>query len=91
MKPFSMIGLFFVRFYQSVISPVMGGGKCRFYPVCSEYAAEAIVRYGLFYGVQLSLRRILFCGPWSKGGYDPVPEADELKRRIWIGKFLLKK
>lgn len=87
MKPVSMLGIFLIKFYQAAISPLLGGGKCRFYPTCSEYASEAIGRYGLFYGIQLSLRRLFRCGPWSKGGYDPVPEADEFKRRIWIGKI----
>lgn len=87
MKLFSLAGIFLVRFYQAAISPLMGGGKCRFYPTCSEYASEAIGKYGLYYGIQLSLRRLLRCGPWSKGGYDPVPDASEFKRRIWIGKF----
>lgn len=67
------------------MSPILGGGKCRFYPSCSQYAAEAFDRYGFFYGVQLALRRIAKCGPWNPGGYDPVPEPEELKRRIWIG------
>lgn len=83
--------LFLIRFYQSVVSPLLGGGKCRFYPTCSAYAAEAINRYGLFYGTQLSLGRVLRCGPWSKGGFDPVPEPDAFKRRIWIGKISLNK
>lgn len=87
MKPFSVLGVFLIRFYQAAISPLLGGGKCRFYPTCSEYASEAIGRYGLFYGFQLSLRRFISCGPWSEGGYDPVPEADEVTRRIWIGRF----
>lgn len=67
------IGTFCVRFYQAAVSPVLGGGKCRFYPSCSDYAIEAIRKHGFFYGALLSLRRILRCGPWSEGGYDPVP------------------
>ncbi|MDL2297821.1 membrane protein insertion efficiency factor YidD [Synergistaceae bacterium OttesenSCG-928-D05] len=83
----SKFGVFFVRFYQTAISPVLGGGKCRFYPTCSDYATEAFREYGFFYGAQLGLRRFLRCGPWSPGGYDPVPGPEEMKRWIWIGKF----
>lgn len=87
MKAVSALSVFLIRFYQAAISPILGGGKCRFYPTCSEYASEAIGRYGFFYGIQLSLCRFIRCGPWSKGGYDPVPEVEEVKRRIWIGRF----
>lgn len=87
MRLIPAMGIFLIKFYQAAISPILGMGKCRFYPSCSEYAAEAIRRYGLFYGSQLALRRLFRCGPWSRGGYDPVPEQEEFHRRIWIGKF----
>lgn len=90
MKAASGAAVFLIRFYQSAISPFLGGGKCRFYPTCSEYTAEAVDRYGLFYGVQLGLRRLLRCGPWGGAGYDPVPGTDEFKRRIWLGKYFCK-
>jgi len=46
---------------------------CRFTPTCSEYSYQAIEKYGLGKGLFLSLKRIIRCHPWSKGGYDPVP------------------
>lgn len=46
---------------------------CKFVPTCSLYAIEALKRYGLFKGCFLTIKRILKCNPWSKGGYDPVP------------------
>ena len=46
---------------------------CRFYPTCSQYALEAIQKYGAFKGFFLALWRILRCNPFCKGGYDPVP------------------
>jgi len=52
----------------------MGKSKCKFYPTCSQYAIEAISTYGAFKGFFMSLWRILRCNPFSKGGYDPVPE-----------------
>lgn len=58
--------------YQHVLSPVLPH-RCRFYPSCSEYAKEAILRHGPIKGGWLALRRLLRCGPWHPGGYDPVP------------------
>jgi uncharacterized protein len=51
------------------------GGQCRFEPSCSAYAQEAIRGHGPFKGSGLALWRILRCGPWTRGGYDPVPPA----------------
>nr|NNM91315.1 membrane protein insertion efficiency factor YidD [Bacilli bacterium] len=65
-----LIGL--IRFYQLVISPLTPP-SCRFEPTCSHYSLEAVKKYGFFKGGWLSVRRIGRCGPWHKGGYDPVP------------------
>ena len=51
------------------------GGRCRFEPSCSHYAREAITVYGAMKGGWLALKRMVRCGPWTKGGYDPVPKA----------------
>lgn len=64
--------LFLIRAYQIIISPLFGP-TCRFYPTCSEYARQAISRYGFVKGVYLSIRRILRCHPFHPGGVDPVP------------------
>ncbi|MDO4988741.1 MAG: membrane protein insertion efficiency factor YidD [Synergistes sp.] len=74
MKLLSACTVFCIRFYQCAISPVLGGGKCRFYPTCSAYAIEAVRRHGVFVGVRLAALRVAKCGPWHEGGYDPVPE-----------------
>lgn len=63
-----------IRFYQRNISPLMGKGKCKFHPTCSEYMIEAITIHGAFKGFFMGIWRILRCNPFSKGGYDPVPE-----------------
>ena len=63
-----------IRFYRRRVSPGLPRA-CRFYPTCSEYAEEAIRRFGAARGGQLAARRILRCHPFAKGGYDPVPEA----------------
>jgi len=61
-----------IRLYQRFLSPFLPK-RCRFYPSCSQYALEAILRYGIFRGSFLALRRLLRCGPWHPGGYDPLP------------------
>lgn len=67
---------------------MLGGGKCRFYPSCSEYAAEAVDKYGSIIGLYLAASRLLKCGPWHEGGFDPVPERGEIAARKWLGKLL---
>ena len=61
-----------IRFYQWVISPALGP-KCRFTPTCSQYATEALQKYGLLKGFLLSIKRISKCRPGGGHGYDPVP------------------
>jgi hypothetical protein len=60
-----------IDFYKFAISPFLGR-NCRFYPTCSEYAKEAIIKKGVFKGVCFAIYRIVRCNPFSKGGYDPV-------------------
>ena len=62
-----------IRFYQVCLSPLKMRCHCRFYPTCSQYAIEAIEKYGPWKGTLLAVWRILRCNPFSKGGYDPVP------------------
>ncbi|WP_138160428.1 membrane protein insertion efficiency factor YidD [Peptoniphilus catoniae] len=67
------IMLLLIRFYQRVISKyIFVGAHCRFYPTCSEYAYQAYEKYGFFKGSYLTVRRILKCHPFHKGGYDPL-------------------
>ncbi len=61
-----------VRFYRRAISPFRPPG-CRYTPTCSQYALEAIEKYGALKGGWMAFRRILRCNPFHKGGYDPVP------------------
>ena len=61
-----------IRLYQRHISPCFPA-HCRFTPTCSQYAWEAIMKYGALKGTGLAIWRILRCNPFCKGGYDPVP------------------
>jgi len=63
-----------LRFYKAHISPQLPPA-CRYTPTCSEYAIEALERRGLVVGTLLATKRVLSCNPFSRGGYDPVPEA----------------
>ena len=65
-----LLGL--IWFYQKAISPWFPA-RCRFITTCSEYAKEAVEKYGPLRGGFLALRRLLRCNPFHKGGYDPVP------------------
>lgn len=60
-----------IRLYQVCVSPFLPR-SCRFYPTCSEYAIQAVARYGVVRGLLLAAYRILRCNPFSPGGYDPV-------------------
>ena len=61
-----------VKIYQYVISPLTPP-SCRFTPTCSQYAAEALRKYGPVKGGWLTLKRLARCHPWGGSGYDPVP------------------
>lgn len=61
-----------IRFYRIFISP-LNPPCCRFTPTCSEYALQAIEKYGALKGSWLAVKRIIRCNPFCKGGYDPLP------------------
>jgi len=68
-----------VKVYQKTLSPEQsfwgkktGWKVCRFHPTCSQYAIDALKKYGVLKGSYLGIRRVLRCHPWNPGGYDPV-------------------
>ncbi len=62
-----------IRLYRVTLSSLLPP-SCRYAPSCSEYALDALERYGVWHGLRLSVWRILRCHPWGGHGYDPVPE-----------------
>jgi uncharacterized protein len=64
-----------IRFYSRSISPALPP-RCRFYPTCSAYAAEAIARHGAAYGSWLAAKRLARCQPFGSHGHDPVPVSE---------------
>ena len=62
-----------IRFYQKYLSPLKKP-CCKYIPTCSNYAVQAIERFGVVKGSCLAIFRVLRCNPFSRGGYDPVPE-----------------
>ena len=62
-----------LKFYKAFISPITGN-NCKFTPTCSMYMYEAISKHGAFKGIALGTARLLRCNPFSRGGYDLVPE-----------------
>lgn len=71
------IFVFLIQVYQRAVSPFLGS-RCRFYPTCSSYAAEAVSTHGVRRGGWLSLQRIGKCHPWHAGGVDPVPDREQV-------------
>lgn len=66
--------IFLIKLYRKYISPFKTGfSHCIYTPTCSQYGIEAIEKYGAIKGSFLTLKRILRCNPFAKGGYDPVP------------------
>jgi putative membrane protein insertion efficiency factor len=64
----------FLRFYKRAISPLLPPA-CRFYPTCSEYAAQAVAKHGVLRGGMLAAKRLIKCNPLHPGGFDPVPST----------------
>lgn len=67
------IMIFLIHLYRKYVSPLKRRPSCIYTPTCSQYAIEALEKYGFWKGSFLAVKRILRCHPFAKGGYDPVP------------------
>ncbi|WP_256250519.1 membrane protein insertion efficiency factor YidD [Mycobacterium malmoense] len=80
--------IFLIQLYRHTVSP-LHPATCRFVPTCSQYAVDAFTEYGLIRGGWLSVARLAKCGPWHRGGWDPIPQrpksedAGPLARQAW--------
>jgi uncharacterized protein len=68
--------VYVVQLYRNTISPLRPP-TCRFTPTCSEYAVAALLEYGFVRGTWLAIVRLGKCGPWHRGGWDPIPDRTE--------------
>ncbi len=67
-----------IQWYRHMVSPLRLP-SCRFMPTCSQYAVDALTEYGLVRGGWLSFIRLVKCGPWHRGGWDPIPERRSVR------------
>ena len=72
--------IFLIQLYRNTVSPLRLP-TCRFTPTCSQYAVEALTEYGMIRGGWLAMVRLAKCGPWHRGGWDPIPERHGRSRR----------
>jgi putative membrane protein insertion efficiency factor len=63
-----------IKFYRAFVSPLLGP-SCKYHPTCSAYALEAFQEHNILYASMLTVWRVLRCNPFSRGGYDPVPQG----------------
>jgi putative membrane protein insertion efficiency factor len=74
--------IFVIQLYRHMVSPLRLP-TCRFTPTCSQYAVDALTEYGLIRGSGLAAVRLAKCGPWHRGGWDPIPERRVERVKIW--------
>ena len=75
--------IFAIQLYRHMVSPLRPP-TCRFTPTCSQYAVDALTEYGLVRGSGMAAIRLAKCGPWHRGGWDPVPERRGAGAEVWV-------
>jgi uncharacterized protein len=75
--------IFVIQLYRHMVSPLRLP-TCRFTPTCSQYAVDALAQFGLVRGSWLAAVRLAKCGPWHRGGWDPVPEHRGAEVQDWV-------
>jgi putative membrane protein insertion efficiency factor len=73
--------IYLIQLYRHMVSPLRPA-SCRFIPTCSQYAVDALTEYGVLRGCLLAVARLAKCGPWHKGGWDPIPERHECRVHV---------
>ncbi|BBY85901.1 membrane protein insertion efficiency factor YidD [Mycolicibacterium tokaiense] len=68
--------IFLIQLYRHTVSPLRLP-TCRFTPTCSQYAVDALTEFGLLRGSWLTVVRLAKCGPWHRGGWDPIPDRPD--------------
>ena len=79
MNIFTKILIKLIKVYKFIVSPLLGP-SCKYFPTCSEYSIEALKTFGLFKGSFLSLKRIISCHPWGKGGFDQIKKNIKVRK-----------
>jgi putative membrane protein insertion efficiency factor len=78
--------VYLIQLYRHMLSPLRPA-TCRFVPTCSQYAVDALTEYGLIRGGWLATVRLAKCGPWHRGGWDPIPEGANFHDTSVAGPF----
>lgn len=77
--------IYLIQLYRHMVSPLRPA-TCRFIPTCSQYAVEALTEHGLVRGGWLAVVRLGKCGPWHRGGWDPIPERGECSMDVDVSR-----
>lgn len=81
------VAVYLIQLYRHMVSPLRPA-TCRFVPTCSQYAVDALTEYGLIRGGRLAVARLAKCGPWHRGGWDPIPERPNFQDASGAGILL---
>jgi putative membrane protein insertion efficiency factor len=81
--------IYVIELYRHMVSPLRPA-CCRFVPSCSKYAVDALSEYGVIRGGWLTVARLAKCGPWHRGGWDPIPERRECRVDVEVSSAVVR-